>query len=275
MSDENAAQIEHWNGEGGQRWVELQARMDAVLAPFTRILLERTAPRAGERVLDVGCGCGDTSIALAERGAEVLGVDVSAPMLARARERGAGQGGLRFVDADASDHPFAPASFDVLLSRFGVMFFADPVKAFANLRRGHADGGRLCFVCWQTPASNPWLTLPLQAVVPFAPPLETPAPGAPGPFGFAEPERVTGILGAAGYRDVTIEPHSVPLRYGEDLDDTMALVVGLGPASRLLVTLPPATREQALVALREALRPYETADGVVLGSAAFLVTARA
>lgn len=274
MSDDNAQQIEHWNGEGGQRWVEAQTAMDAVLAPFSRLLLERAAPRAGERVLDVGCGCGDTSLALAEVGAEVLGVDVSGPMLERARERAAGRAGLRFVLADAAAHPLPPASFDLLLSRFGVMFFADPVGAFANLRRGHADGGRLCFVCWQTPAKNPWMIMPMQAAAPFAPDMEVPVPGAPGPFAFVDPQRVTSILEAAGYRDVSVEPRDVPLCYGASLEQTMALVLRLGPASRILAVLSPSAQAAAVNAIRDALRPFETADGVWLDSAAFLVTAR-
>ncbi len=275
MSEDNAEQIEHWNGEGGERWVEGQARMDAVLAPHSRLLLEHAAPRTGERVLDVGCGCGDTSLDAADRGADVLGVDISAPMLARARERAAGRERLRFVHGDAADHPFDAASFDVVLSRFGVMFFADSVQAFTNLRRATARGGRLCFVCWQAAARNPWLVLPMQALAPLAPDLEPFVADGPGPFAFAEPERVTGILHAAGWRDVTMEPHEVPLRCGRDLDDALELVVRLGPASRVLNVLPPAQHPAAYDALRRALQPFETAEGVMLGSASFVVTARA
>lgn len=275
MSQANAEQIEHWNGEGGRRWAEGQQRMDAVLAPFSRLLLERVPAQAGERVLDVGCGCGDTSLAFADRGAEVLGVDVSGPMLARARERSAGRAALRFVQADAAAHPFDPASYDVLVSRFGVMFFADPVQAFTNLRRGHAEGGRLGFICWQAPEHNPWLTVPQRAAAPFAPEAETPAPGAPGPFAFADPERVRSILGAAGYRDVVVEPHTIPVRYGADLDDVMDVAALIGPVSRVLAVLPSEAHGAVLEAVREALRPFETAEGVMMGSAAFLVTARA
>ena len=274
MSEGNTEQIEHWNGEGGQRWVEAQEAMDAVLSPFTRLLLDR-GPWAGQRVLDVGCGCGDTSIAAADLGAEVLGVDVSSPMLARARERAQGRPELRFVQADAATHPLPAASYDVLLSRFGVMFFADPVAAFTNLHRGHVPGGRLAFVCWQTPAENPWMTAPAQAIAHLAPDAQPPAPGAPGPFAFADPERVRGILEAAGYHDVAVEPHRVPLRYGVTLSDAMELVVQLGPTSRVLAVLPPESQEGALEAVREVLRRFETDEGVVLGSAAFLVTARA
>lgn len=275
MSTENAQQIEHWDGEGGKHWVEGQERMDAVLAPFSRLLLEAAPTRSGERVLDVGCGCGDTSLAFADRGAEVLGVDVSGPMLARARARAEGRPGVRFVQADAAEHPFDAGSFELLVSRFGVMFFADPAEAFANLRSGHAEGGRLAFVCWQGPERNPWLTVPIQAAAPFAPEAEPPIPGTPGPFGFADPDRVRSILGAAGYRDVVVEPHAVAVRYGADLDDAMELVTLIGPVSRVLAVLPSEAHGALLEAVREALRPFETPEGLVMGSGAFIVTARA
>lgn len=271
---ENAEQIEQWNGEGGQRWVRAQARMDALMAPLTAALLERAAPRAGERVLDVGCGCGETSVALAERGAEVLGVDVSEPMLARARERGAGRADMRLVHADAAAHPFVADTFDLLFSRFGVMFFADPVRAFTNLRRGHAEQGRLCVLCWQAPAMNPWFVLPAQALRPFLPEVAPPDPHAPGPFAFADPQRVTGILEAAGYRDVATESLCASLRYADDLDDALALVTEIGPAARALPLLPADSRPAALEAIREALRAGLRPEGVVFDAACWIVTAR-
>lgn len=271
---ENAEQIEHWNGEGGQRWVQAQARMDALLAPLTAVLLERAAPRAGERVLDVGCGCGETSVVLAERGAEVLGVDVSEPMLGRARERVDGRPGVRFVQADAAAHPFPAASFDLVLSRFGVMFFADPVRAFTNLRQGHADDGRLCVLCWQAPTENPWFVLPAQALRPFMPEAPPPDPHAPGPFAFADPRRVTGILQAAGYRDVATESLRMPLRYADDLDGALAMVTEIGPAARVLPTLPADVRPAALAAVREVLRAGVRPEGVMFDAGCWIVTAR-
>lgn len=274
MSEENAEQIEHWNGESGARWVEAQARMDALLAPLSRVLLERAAARGGERVVDVGCGCGDTSLALSGVGAQVLGIDVSGPMLGRARERCEGRYGLRFVHADAVDHPFEASSFDLLVSRFGVMFFADPVRAFSNLRRGHAKDGRVCFLSWQAAEHNPWFALPMQVLQPFLPEAEPVAPDAPGPFAFADRERVESILTAAGYHEVSVEPVEQALRYGDDAEDAMTLVRQLGPAARGLAALSPESQADALQALHEALRAAQTPDGVVLPSASWLVTAR-
>jgi hypothetical protein len=155
------------------------------------------------------------------------------------------------------------------------MFFADPVRAFANLRRSLTPGGRVAFVCWQGPVHNPWLTVPMQAVRPFAPEAEVPVPGAPGPFAFADAERVTGILSAAGFHAVHVEPQAVQVRCGEDLEDAIELIAQIGPASRVLATLPPEVRQAALEAVRQALRPARTPDGVMLAAAAWLVTARA
>lgn len=273
MNDDDE-QIEHWNGEAGHRWARAQPRMDALLAPLTHAAIERTDPRPGERVLDVGCGCGDSSLALAARGAEVLGVDVSGPMLQRARERGTELSAVRFEQANAATHPFDGESVDLLFSRLGVMFFADPVQAFINLRRVLVPGGRACLVCWQGPEHNPWLTVPLEALRPFAPEATMPTVGVPGPFAFAEPGRLAAILDAAGFIDVESEPIHVSLGYGVGLDQAMALAVEVGVASRILATLGSEAQQEARQALREALGRTLTPTGVELGAGAFVVTAR-
>lgn len=275
MSQLNAEQIEHWDGEAGLRWARAQVRMDALMAPLTAALLERADPRAGERALDVGCGCGETSLVLAERGARVLGVDVSGPMLARARERVAGRPGIELVQADAADHPFAPASFDLVLSRFGVMFFADPVGALANVRRAHAPDGRLCVLCWQAPSENPWFLRPAQALRPFVPEAPPADPHAPGPFALADAARAQGIFAAAGYGDVAVEPLRVPVCYGCDLDDALALVVEIGPVARALSTMAEGSRGAAIDAVRESLAAGLGPGGVVFEAACWIVTARA
>jgi len=169
VTDPNAEQVRHWNEVAGPRWVLFQERLDRELAVFAEAVLERAKPAAGEAALDIGCGCGATTLELGRRvGAKgrALGVDVSRPMLERARARAAAAGAAQvaFLAADAQTAPLEPAAFDLLVSRFGVMFFTDPTAAFANLRRALRPGGRVTFVCWQKIADNPWLLVPLGAV---------------------------------------------------------------------------------------------------------------
>ena len=161
MAGVNQEQIDYWNERAGATWAELQERLDALLSPLSAAGLQAAKVRSGERVLDVGCGCGDTSIALSKLGARVLGVDVSAPMLEQARKR---DGAIEYLEADAAAEPFQ-GDFDLVFSRFGVMFFADPVVAFANMAQALRPGGRMHVVCWSGMARNPWFSLPRQAAV--------------------------------------------------------------------------------------------------------------
>ena len=186
-SGPNAEQITYWNEQSGPKWVALDGRLDALISPYGDRALERTKPALGERVLDVGCGCGRTTLELAARvgsPGSVTGIDISTVMLARARERArkSGAQNVRFENADVQTHAFEPGSFDLAFSRFGVMFFADPVAAFANLRGALAPGGRLAFVCWQPLANNPWMQVPLAATAPHLklpePPVLVREPGA-------------------------------------------------------------------------------------------------
>ena len=192
--DKNTDQIAYWNGPSGQRWTDRQAEQDLLLAPVSKALIDRTAAKAGDRILDVGCWCGSTSIALAQQVAPsgfVLGIDISGPMLARARELAPKGAPVDFALADATVYPFDPESFDLLVSRFGVMFFAEPVVSFANLRRALRPSGRLAFACWREPRENPWMMAPLQAIYRHVPKLPPQGPEDPGPFAFASEERVT------------------------------------------------------------------------------------
>ncbi|WP_315711540.1 MULTISPECIES: class I SAM-dependent methyltransferase [unclassified Bradyrhizobium] len=277
--DRNADQIAYWNGPGGQRWSDRQEAQDILLAPVSQILIERIAAKPGDRILDIGCGCGGLSIALAGQvapGGSVLGVDISAPMLERARAVAPAGLPAEFVLADATVYPFAPASFDLLVSRFGVMFFADPVASFANIRRALKPSGRVVFACWREPKANPWMIAPLQAVYRHVPKLPEMAPEDPGPFAFASEARVARILGEAGFSDVALEAHalSLDIARGQGLEAAVESAFEIGPASRALEGHPQETREAARQSVRELLTQYVRGDSVTLAGSIWLVTAR-
>lgn len=278
MSDGNDDQIAYWNAGAGETWAALQARMDAQLEPLGLAAQAALAPQAGERVLDVGCGSGQTTLALARAvapGGTATGLDISRPMLEVARARAAAEevAGASFIEADAQVHPFAPGSFDAAFSRFGVMFFADPPAAFANIRKGLKPGGRLAFVCWRAPDQNPFMTLPMAAAADLLPPSPPPTPGAPGPFAFADPERVRGILTDAGFQDIAIAPHDEKIGSG-DLDQTLEVSLRVGPLGAMLRENPD-KRDAVIGAVRAALAEHEGPDGVKIASATWIVTARA
>ena len=280
-SGPNAQQIEYWNEQAGPKWVTLQALIDEQLAPLGRRAMERAAIVPGERILDVGCGCGQTTLELARRtgrGGAVTGIDISAVMLDRARALARdAEESLRFEQADAQTHAFPPAAYDLLFSRFGVMFFADPPAAFANLWRALRPGGRLAFVCWRALPENPWMAVPLAAALQHIPPPSMLAPDAPGPFAFADPERVRGILAQAGFGGTSMEPldETVTIGGGGDLERTVQFLLQMGPTAAALREAGPETVATVAGAVRDALRPYHGAGGVRMASASWIVTARA
>ena len=274
----NADQITYWNEQGGPRWVKLQEALDRQLKSFGHVVMDRLTIGSGERVLDVGCGCGETSFDLARRvGPEgsVLGVDISTVMLERARERGRGIANVTFAIADAQTHAFAPASFDVVFSRFGVMFFQDPRAAFVNLAAALKPGGRLGFHCWKSLPDNPWMTVPLFAALQHVPPPTPPPPDAPGPFAFADADRVRGILADAGLAEIGFESRSDMMGVGTgSLDEAADFALQMGPASIAIREATPETVAKVRASVREALAPYQTADGVRLATSSWVVTAR-
>jgi SAM-dependent methyltransferase len=276
--DRNAEQIEYWNGPGGQKWVHRQATQDILLGPVSDILIARAKVAAGERVVDIGCGCGSTSIAFAHAvgpGGHVLGVDISAPMLARAREVAPAGVPVDFALADATVHPFQPGSFDLLASRFGVMFFADPVLSFANMRKALRPGGRVALACWRTPRDNPWMILPLMAAYKHVPKLPELGPEDPGPFAFAAEERVHRILGEAGFSAVALErcDLSFDLSAGKGLDGAVKTALEIGPVSRALEDQSPEASSAVAASVREALTPFVRDTTVPLGGSIWIVTA--
>lgn len=278
----NRAQREHWDRLAGPVWVRFQAQLDRQIAPYGERVLEALAPAPGERILDVGCGCGDSSLALARAvgpEGEVVGVDPSAPMLARAeaRAREAGLGNLRFLQRDAQTADLGEGRFDAVASRFGVMFFEDPHAAFANLRRALRPGGRVAFVCWQAAERNAWIAEPMAAVAPFLELPPPPEPGAPGMFSLAAPERVRGILEGAGLADVTLREASLATRPGGgDVEEAVATFLEVGPVARLLQEQEagPDVRARVEAAVRARFAAADAGDGPRFASAAWIVTAR-
>ena len=275
----NADQSESWNGATGTKWVRFQERLDTMLAPFCDTLLDAAAITSGDHVLDIGCGCGATTIeASKQTGASgrALGIDLSAPMTERARQRATAlKAPAEFAVADAYTHDFANAGFDLLISRFGVMFFDDPVGAFKNLHKALKPSGRMRFICWRELKDNEWISLPMRAARPMLPPVPPADPYAPGPGAFAEQARVKNILEEAGFRNVTHQPLDLTLNMGRTLDEALEQTLEIGPLARLLAEHDPALRKKVSGVVREELAKRLTPEGVILSSAAWIVSADA
>ena len=273
MGIDNQKQIEFWNGDAGKKWVGEQEKMDQMLNPLSDVAIDIAEPRFDERVMDVGCGCGATSVELARRGAKVWGIDVSAPMLSRARKRGEDYPGMVFTEADASNYDFSSEQ-QLIFSRFGVMFFANPVEAFTNLRSALVPRGRMVFLCWQAANENEWISRVGQAVKKFLPePTDVPDPRAPGPFAFAEQAYLEGILSQAGFQNVEFQSLSIDLKLASTVEEALDFQSNIGPLSAVIAQLEGKTRDEALNAAKEVLQDSMSAEGIKLGSAVWLVTA--
>ena len=271
-----------WDGKSGDNWVAHQLRLDLMLEAFGDAAMKAAAIKPGEHILDIGCGAGVTSFALAERvgsGGHVLGADLSPQLIARARADAPDHKPVDFQLADAATAPFPQGVFDLLFSRFGVMFFDDPAGAFAHMRHGLKSGGRLAFVCWRSAQDNDWVRLPMAAIRDIVPPVPA-DPMTPGPFAFADPARISAILTDAGFDEIAITPFDATIPYGhgatrdEAIDDALELAFAVGPLSRALAGQPDDIRARAAAAVRTAFaaRPGETS--VLIEGAAWIVTAR-
>jgi SAM-dependent methyltransferase len=268
----------YWNSEATRRWVTEQARIDRLFAGVTDAALAAAAPKRGESVLDIGCGTSTTLLRLAEAvGTEgwVLGVDISEQQLALARQRieAAGAAQARVVLADAATRDFPPAAFDLAFTRFGVMFFADPIAAFSNIRRAMKPGGRLALAVFRPGPDNPWATASLAAIRHLVTPPAPPGPEDPGQFSWGDPARVRRILGGAGFRNVALTPLDLSITLGADAAEAAAFATFIGQGARLLHGLPETTREAARSAFEAFFETHEGPGGVSLPGGLWLVSA--
>lgn len=278
-NENSEAQRVFWDGAGGDKWIRRSAEIDINVAPAQKAALEIADIRAGARVLDIGCGCGASSFAIAaEVGptGSVLGVDISHAMIEEARRAGKDIAQARFEVADAATHPFGAATFDRLFSRFGVMFFGDPARAFAHLRTALKSEGLLTFVCWRPLPENPWMLTPLASVCKHAPRPQRPGPEDPGPFSFGDPDRVKRIFAQAGFAapQFTKFDFDMDIALGRGLEAAVQAASNIGAASAALTGQPPEIRAAAVEQLREDLAPLERDGQVVLKAGVWIVTAR-
>ena len=274
----NTQQIEFWNSPVGDRWTELMDSQDRMLGPLGEAAMAAADIAPGHRVIDIGCGCGTTTLDLAHRvgpSGHVLGVDISTPMLDRARQRAAREESVSIdlQNCDAADYQFAPQSFDRVFSRFGVMFFADPVTAFANIRAALKTGGRLAFVCWQPLDLNPWMATTITVATRYLERPDPPGPDDPGPFAFREPGRVNGILSDAGFSSIEITPNRSALKFEPDIDRTVNKLTQIGPMTQPMAQAPEDIQDRIRADLAAAIQGYLTGDGVRIDSASWIVRA--
>ena len=276
----NAPQIEYWNGPAGDKWAGLADSQDVMLGALGSAAMDACDIQPGHTVLDVGCGSGTTTIEIARRiGAEgrVLGIDISTPMLdiGRARLEALEIDGVTFENKDVATYPFEEGSFNRVFSRFGVMFFVDPIAAFANIFSGMKSGGRLAFVCWQVLNKNPWMEIPFKIALQYLPAPPPAGPEEPGPMAFADPDRVRQILSGAGFDDISLESLEAKLPLESDVPATVQKLMQLGPIGRLLGDAPEDIMERVKDDLGDAIAKFQTNNGVMLDSATWIVRAAA
>ena len=274
----NVDQQQFWNEVKGDFWVTLKVRIDALLLPFGTTALKTLEARPSERILEIGCGTGATSNKLAElvgSTGEVTAVDLSKPMLDKARASALEKGSdvLTFREADAEVYPFAENHYDAVFSRFGVMFFDDPIAAFRNIRRAVKPKGRLAYVCWASRKDNPWIRVPTGASRPF---LDIPAPppqDSPGQFAMERKERITEILVESGWSDITIKKFEIDHFMGITLNDAASFICQMGPMSEPFAGATSKVQVECVAAVEEALQPFNGKDGVRMKFSTWVVGA--
>jgi len=275
----NKDMSDFWNGDGGINWMRFQSRLETSLAPFGLQALTIANISSGERVMDVGCGWGDSTYEIAKRvkvDGYVQGVDISELILKQAKNRlnSLAVENISFECLDAESHDFNPLSVDVVYSRFGVMFFSNPVNAFSNIRKILKPDGRLAFICWQSVDNNLWVKLPLDIVTSYVD-VNPSNPDSPGGFSFGDANKVLNIINKAGFVNAVIEPYHSKLVIGADVNEAVVFLSHLGPASAVIEDpeLNIKTKNKILFELRETLAQYVTPEGIKLDAATWIVTA--
>ena len=273
----NADMLAFWNGQGGKTWVTRQTHTDTTLAPVTEALVAFAAPRIGEHVLDIGCGCGGPTLEVARAvgsSGRISALDISGPMLAEGKERAkaAGITNISWLQADPAIIDLD--KYDLLISAFGTMFFGDPVEAFANIRRAANPEARMAVVCWRSLTENPWIEVPMNAVARHLPPRPKPAPHAPGMFAFADPERVTEVLGKSGWTppQFTKLDLDLDIAAGRGLEEAVIQSTQIGAVNSWLRNQPEEIVSAAIASLRDALLPYADGNSVRLPGAMWLIS---
>ena len=282
MPDTPTVPTHDWNGDSGDRWAANLVRLDLMLEDFGNAAIRAADAQPGEQILDIGCGSGTSTFVLAEQAGAagfVLGVDISEQLVAVASATAPDASPVEFRCADAATAPLPAQEFDLLFSRFGVMFFDDPVAAFTHMRGALKPGGRLAFVCWRGAQENAWVRLPMAAIRDIVQPAPA-DPNAPGPFAFGDRQRLADILAAAGFTAIDILPFDTRISYGRGdtrdaaIDDALDMAFQVGPLSRALVDQPDDIRERAAVAVRAAFAKQPGETSVQIDGAAWIVTAR-
>jgi SAM-dependent methyltransferase len=273
----NLEQAQAWDGEEGARWTEHEERYNASVHRHTPQLLAAAHISATDQVLDIGCGCGESTrrAARAATSGVALGVDLSARMIERARERSHTEGitNILFKQADAQVYPFEGEAFDVIISRFGAMFFGSPVAAFQNIGRALRPRGRLALLSWQEPKRNEWV-MALRSALSVGRAIPEPPADAPDAFGLADPGRVRAILLEAGFIDIDLKEINEPMYFGSDSGDAFAFLRTLGFTQGMLKDLDDTSKARALEELQATLTAHQTPEGVLLDSRAWLITAQ-